>query len=115
MQIRRSELPAYFDVDETLILKSPVKTGDFTIELNYHGTIKYAKPINQHIEFLKSLFARGYEITVWSANGYDWATTVVKALNLEQYVSYTCTKPSFYCDDKPADKWMKQVFISESE
>jgi predicted phosphatase len=114
MQIRRSELPAYFDVDETLILKSPVRTEEFNVPLNYHGSTKYAKPINQHVEFLKACFARGYEITVWSANGFDWATTVVKALNLEQYVSFVCTKPQFYCDDKKADEWMKHIFISES-
>lgn len=113
--IRTSENPAYFDVDETLIVKRPYGDAEYYLTLDYYGTPRYAKPIEQHVAFLKSCKARGYEVTVWSANGWAWAFEVVKKLKLDEYVDYVCTKPQFYVDDKSADKWTKQIFIGENE
>lgn len=114
-QVRTNETPAYFDVDETLIEKRPKCTRGFGLKLNYYGTTRYARPIKQHVAFLKACKARGCEITVWSANGYAWAKHVVEMLDLNDYVDFVCTKPQFYVDDKRADKWTKQVFIGDNE
>lgn len=107
---RISELPAVFDVDDTLIA-APDSHEKYLV-LDYYGVERLCRPVEQHIEFLKACHKRGYEITVWSANGFKWAEEVVNKLGLNDYVHYVATKPLIYVDDKDANDWMKRVFIS---
>lgn len=112
MVIRKSELPVVIDVDETLI-KDPKSDNDLTLSFDYYGVFTTKVPIQRHIDLLKSYKARGYEVTVWSANGYQWAEEVVRVLRLETYVDHVATKPTKYVDDKDANTWMQKVFIHE--
>lgn len=112
--VRNSETPMVVDVDETLIGKTKSAEGavfETMVEFNYYGQKVRAKPLQKHIEFIKACHSRGYEITVWSANGYRWAEEVVNKLKLNKYVHYIATKPLIYVDDKDANSWMKRVFI----
>lgn len=100
------------DVDDTLIEDIfNHKINDMTMEFNYYGQLALSSPIHSHIDLLKSYRARGYEITVWSANGWQWAKEVVEKLKLTEYVDIVATKPVKYVDDKPADSWMSRVYL----
>lgn len=93
-------LTVYFDVDETLILFSPVE-GD---EYNFTFRISAA-----HIRALKEHHYRGHKVVVWSAGGAAWAEKVVKDCELEGYVDLCLSKPSWFYDDKRADEFMPEV------
>lgn len=109
-------MPVVIDVDDTLIRDmniDEVRELDDVYTMNYYGVETIKVPIQNHIDLLKSYKARGYEVTVWSANGWEWASEVVTKLKLENYVDHIATKPQKYVDDKPAEQWMQQVFIHE--
>lgn len=114
MQVRTSELPVVIDVDETLITK--FRAGDCCdindIAFTYYGERVVAQPISVHIDLLKSYKQRGYEVTVWSANGNQWAKEVVTKLGLTDYVDIVASKPLKYVDDKPADSFMQRIYIA---
>jgi predicted phosphatase len=116
MRIRTSELPVVIDVDETLINKVCEHSFigvDNVLKLNYYGRIVYTTAIERHVDLLKSYKQRGYEVTVWSANGYQWAKEVITKLDLLAYVDEVASKPLKYVDDKDANDWMARVFINE--
>jgi predicted phosphatase len=113
MRIRTSELPVVIDVDKTLIGDISVNEREGSIALDYYGNKVYANKIVEHIDLLKSYKARGYEVTVWSANGFQWAKEVVTKLDLMAYVDEVATKPTKYVDDKDANTWMMRVYINE--
>jgi predicted phosphatase len=106
-------MPVVIDVDETLITKFSTVKGDKELTLRYYGETVYANPINRHIRLLKSYKKRGYEVTVWSANGYLWAKQVVEVLDLYQFVDIVASKPLKYVDDKDANTFMQRVFIEK--
>lgn len=112
MKIKTSELPVYCDVDETLVRNFTVeRKSDQDIELMYYDQKVYARPIQEHIDLLKSYKSRGYSVTVWSANGFRWAKEVVTRLDLVQFVDEVASKPLKFIDDKPADQWMQRIFL----
>lgn len=114
MKVIDSETNVLYDVDGTLLLwTDPTVPGPEKIEFVYGGTTVYLTPHNYHINLLKSYKERGYHITVASANGFAWANTALKALNITEYVDVVMTKYLKYIDDTPADKWMNQVFIED--
>jgi hydroxymethylpyrimidine pyrophosphatase-like HAD family hydrolase len=113
MEIRKSELVVCIDVDETLIMN---ETGSGTgprVAFDYYGKTVFRHPNIEHIELLKSYKKRGYEVVVWSANGWYWANDVIEGLKLKEYVDVVATKPIKYVDDKDANNWMQRVYISE--
>jgi HAD superfamily phosphatase (TIGR01681 family) len=118
MEIRDSELPVVIDVDNTLITEFTTAPenihGTNELTLNYYGQKVYAYPIAEHIDLLKSYKSRGYEITVWSANGSKWAAEVVKKLKLTDYVDIVASKPLKYVDDRDANNWMQRVYIGDA-
>ena len=118
MKLLASELPIAIDVDETLVGKMyftrPPHDQKY-LRLDYYGTPVYVRPNLHHIAFLKACKARGYDITVWSGNGYQWAKAVIVRLNLEPYVAYVASKPILYVDDKDAPEWMRRVYIESYE
>lgn len=111
MQISTNELRVVIDVDKTLVSDIKTTPSQDTIELNYYDQKVWVERIDKHIDLLKSYKARGYEVTVHSANGYRWAHEVVKKLELTPYVDRVETKPSKYVDDKDANTWMQRVYI----
>lgn len=83
-----------FDVDDTLIM--------------WKGENYTADP--KHVESLIRHAKRHHFVVVWSAGGVSWADQIVKELGLEPYVDQIMSKPRWYCDDKPADKWMERYY-----
>ncbi len=108
MKIIENDATLFVDVDGTLI----VHTADFP----NNPTVEVPDPISDwklkfaihlpHVRLIREEAARGRCIVVWSRGGYKWATAVVRALGLENSVSYTMTKPYTYIDDVPASNWM---------
>lgn len=114
MKVTQNEMISYFDVDETLVywIKEPQM---FNIKADYYGKEVLIKPHNKHIEFLKSLKARGGYIVVHSGNGWAWAEQVVKLLKLEDYVDEVKTKPYKIIDDTHPDSWLPPtIYIKEN-
>lgn len=114
MRINKAELRVEIDVDSTLVTPKP-SVRIVPLWLDYYGMGKKLYPIARHIELLKAYKARGYQVTVHSANGFQWAQNVIKALKLTEYVDVVETKAIKYVDDRPADDWMQRVFIPEGE
>ena len=120
MKIFKSELPIFFDVDDTILIwegnaykpgKGKVKVIDPTDDRP-----RYLKPHKRHVEFLKKCAKRGYQVTVWSAGGWAWAEAAVKALQLEQYVTKVETKPLKYVDDLEAHQILgSRVYLKDGD
>jgi hypothetical protein len=120
---------AWFDVDDTLVLWNPTKEQleKDGIEFECPGSLvlvddqllpstpwkAFLVPHKVHIEQLKKHKLRGHKVVVWSAGGWDWAESVVRALKLEQFVDVVISKPNWAYDDKqpheymPKSQWMK--------
>lgn len=99
---------AYFDVDGTLILYD-VDEGNITHafeieELN--GNVTRVVPHRKHIATLLAHKAKGFPVVVWSQQGSEWCSRVVKALGLTELVDVCMAKPYFYCDDLHVDYFM---------
>lgn len=103
MEVIAHENIAAFDVDDTLVMWD----NNFDVPLEnkvsitdpYDGSVNYLKPHRKHINLLKKYKGRGMMVVVWSAAGYKWAESVVKALGIEEYVDYILTKPTKLIDD----------------
>lgn len=111
MKINTAELRVVIDVDGTLI--QHVHPSRSAMPIDYYGQWKHVMPMYNNISLLKAHKARGYEVSVWSANGHKWAENVIRALNLVEYVDDVSAKPLKYIDDLPADNWMQRVFVPE--
>lgn len=96
------------DVDDTLIMWDVNSFDKPTniIDVHMYGYVSTLVPNKPNIELLKKFRRLGYDIIVWSQTGYDWAEAIVKALDLESYVSAYATKPKFYMDDLDSGAWM---------
>ncbi len=114
MQVITSENNTMVDVDGTLIVHEyypditlvdvldPV-TGDYI-------TVGANEPM---IRILKEKHHRGSTIFVWSAGGYEWAASVIKALDLEKYVHFVMSKPADYLDDLDVREWFPpRIYLS---
>lgn len=116
MKVIKSELTAYFDCDDTLVLYQEQKEGDKDedfVHLNFYGEEKKLKIHKEHISFLKALKARGYTIFVWSGNGHKWAEEVCKRLKLTPFVDFATGKPTKVIDDLDASHWMRTIYITK--
>ena len=100
---------AYFDVDDTLLEWVSCNEHDVNaVEVNNNGHIFYKKAIIANINGLREHSHAGHVVIVWSKGGVEWATNVIKALNLEAYVDVILTKPDWYYDDMPAEHWLPE-------
>lgn len=107
MQVIKSNRNVVVDTDDTLICwdisEFPEKEQIVVNFVNGPVTlVPHKKNINTLIKFWKL----GYNIIVHSGSGYEWAETIVKALDLEKYVNAVMAKPLYYFDDKPAETWL---------
>jgi len=119
MKVNKNELRSAFDCDGTLVLwpddHMMPKEGRVKFDCPYEpGVSFYLIPHKQHINYLIAKKKRGYEVTVWSQNGFAWAETVVNTLGLKEYVDNVETKFDTYFDDLPADQWMSRVFVKQN-
>lgn len=91
------------DVDETLIIAEyPLDQTDGLIDIN--GVV--CLPHFKHIKLLKDFASRGHLVVVWSQGGWKWAETVVRALELSEWVDLIITKPKWHIDDLPSRAYM---------
>ena len=109
MKIVKSEHTVFIDVDDTLVMHvdpdtikgvkvqvyDSVGEGFITVEANL--------PM---IRLLKEEKHRGAYIVVWSRGGYEWASNVIRALELVSYVDEVMSKPMVYFDDKSIAEWL---------
>lgn len=109
MNIIKSNLVTFFDVDDTLIFWTPsfeLNRPYQKIVFNFNGLEIEKYIISEHVEELKRQKESGSYIIVWSASGYQWAEAIVKALKIEKYVDVCMSKPIRYYDDKDVSEWM---------
>lgn len=116
MKITKSENIKPFDVDDTLVL--PAAPGNVEakhidiIDPVTHKILKMRihEPM---VRLLEEEYHRGSYVIVWSRGGYEWATTVVRALGLEDKVHQVMSKPMTYFDDKEVSEWLTdRVYLS---
>jgi FMN phosphatase YigB (HAD superfamily) len=98
-----------FDVDETLVMWSPVE-GQEPLIITHEQYSDIVYPNQLEIDSLKQAKVRGHHVTVHSQGGYQWAEAVVQALGLQDYVDVIKTKTKWYHDDLPADAWMTRIY-----
>jgi FMN phosphatase YigB (HAD superfamily) len=123
----------FFDVDDTLILWDSYNhrsdpnfdsisltphenlKGRIIVEDPYMpGHMMSFRPHVAHCHILIRNKNQGRTIVVWSAAGHAWASTVVKALGLEEYVSLIMEKPKIIVDDTPFENWHPQrIYLSK--
>lgn len=115
MKVINVESTIFCDVDDTLVMWNTdgmLSTSLVSVVDPYHTNTILLAPHLGHIKVLKDRKVRGSYIVVWSAGGYQWAESVVKALKLEAYVDLIMTKPHMYIDDKKAEEFMcERVYI----
>jgi hypothetical protein len=100
MRIIKEELWACVDVDWTLVMHDGEGKRNAILIKSPSGVSKWYVPHRDHIDLIKDWKARGYFITVWSANGWEWAKIVTEALGLEYFVDEVRSKPLKHVDDK---------------
>ncbi len=109
-----TESVIFFDVDDTLVMWG--KGEPIEIIEPHYGEPMHVTPHKGHIKILKDRKARGSRIVVWSAGGYQWASAVIKALDLEKYVDFVMTKPHAYVDDKQPHEFMgERIYLPFGE
>ena len=114
MIVTKNENIVYFDVDSTLCFKTTQYHPD-AISLDYYGEMWYIRPHIAHIEFLKSLRARGYYIIVHSSNGWQHAEKAVIALELTNFVDEVKVKSNKYVDDEEVNEWFgKRIYLKDN-
>ena len=109
-----------FDVDGTLIvLYDPTVDANCYIDIPdpiYPGKIIRLRKNNAMIRLMLEEKHRGSYILVWSRGGYEWAETVIRALDLYDVVDIIMDKPLAYFDDMEVSRWLKdRVFIGPDE
>lgn len=114
MHVIKNELTVAFDCDDTLVLWNKENHPKaITFLCPYTKEHIRLVPHTEHIKLLKDYKGRGYNITVWSAGGWEWAETVVKTLELENYVDIVQNKMIKYVDDLPGNEILgTRVFIN---
>ncbi len=110
MKVYKNELTISFDTDDTLVMweGNPYEPGEGKVKIkdpnDTETPYRYLMPHVRHINFLKKCHSRGYSVTVWSNGGWAWAESVIRALNLEDFVSKIESKPIKIVDDLPYDE-----------
>ena len=112
MKVYESENIVCFDVDDTLVIWNvpPGEEGNTRVFDNF-GFKEKLLPHRAHIKLLKQFKARGQFVIVWSQGGHQWASEVVKYLELTEYVDLIMAKPKWIVDDLPASAWTKRTYL----
>lgn len=103
----------FVDVDDTLVTFE-YKPEDISkcVLIGVGDFKKSALPLLTNIDKLRNARVRGHGVVVWSQGGYEWASEVVRALNLEAYVDLIVSKPNWIYDDLPVEAWMGPRFYT---
>ena len=115
MLVLNTDNAIFFDVDDTLVMwgESDLYKRQLVVKDPYF-IIEETLYINEaHVKLLKRCKFRGKFIVVWSHGGYKWAESVVKALELEEYVDLILTKMEDYVDDLNIEQWtVKNIYLN---
>ncbi len=118
MRVHKNENIRPFDCDDTLILENTEENSDIPgrrVDVWDPVKKRFLRFIAHEpmIRLLEEEKHRGAHIVVWSRGGWEWASCVVKALDLTKLVDDVMTKPIVYFDDTPVKKWLKdRVYLS---
>lgn len=116
MKINTSEQNIMWDIDDTLVMTE--LKGPYDLVL-YNPTKEATEGLmihHEHVKQLKSAKNRGFNNIVWSGNGYRWASIVIAALGLEEYVDSVMTKPLKFFDDLQAEQVLvNRVYLPYKE
>jgi hydroxymethylpyrimidine pyrophosphatase-like HAD family hydrolase len=109
--ILKSDNVLYVDVDGTLVRPHVYRGQDGLLPWAYEVRVNGRRfeanaDVERQIHLAKT---RGHKVVVWSAGGYDWANRVIKALGLDEYVDVILSKPKWFADDLPAEKFLPEV------
>lgn len=107
MRTVKNEKTIFIDVDDTLVKWSNRDLTNLITINDRSGPISLS-PNEFTIAELKRHKKEGKAIIVWSQGGYKWATKVVKALQLVEYVDMIISKPCLFYDDLPASCFMAE-------
>ncbi len=100
MKVIKYENVVAFDCDDTLALwDDPNNKGIGKIDVQFAGKVVYLTPHTYHIDLMKMYKERGYYVIVWSANGWQHAERICKALKIEDFVDVVQCKLSKHVDD----------------
>lgn len=116
MRINKNENNDFYDCDGTLILHLSAE------QLKNHPKIDILDPVTKKyitvgvnqpmVRLLRESHQRGFCVKVWSRGGWEWASNVLKALELVPYVDEVLSKPMAYFDDMPIETWLPyRVFL----
>lgn len=110
----KSEQTSFWDIDGTLILAP--EDGDMSPVISIpdplSGPAIRQRVNHSMVRLLKEEAHRGAYVVVWSRGGWEWARSVIKALELEAYVHLVMSKPMAYFDDVPIEEWLPyRVFL----
>jgi hypothetical protein len=117
----------FFDVDDTLVMwdsgyVNEDSSNTIQIKDPYFVPMLYGQqsasytlvPHDKHIQYLKDAKIKNKNtIVVWSAGGWEWAKSVVAALELEEYVDAIMSKPKSYVDDLSCNEFMGNRIYKE--
>lgn len=95
MKLIESDRVSFFDCDDTLIMWDKIDLDLPTVTIN--GRIFQIH--TKHVQKILDYHTMGFITFVWSNSGHKWAESVVKALGLEDKVTYVMCKPHRIFDD----------------
>lgn len=114
-QVIASDRVAIFDVDDTLILWNHTNTPEKTLPVvTINGREFHVH--TKHLQKIHDYHTMRYHIIVWSNSGYQWASTVCKALGILDKVC-VMSKPHRMFDDAKDLKdtirhgWLEPTYI----
>lgn len=96
----------YFDVDNTLVYSVTEFPFAVGTKVSIGGRTWVIEDV--HVDAIRDFHARGHTIILWSAGGSEWCQAVAEALDIEDYVWACLSKPTWYFDDCPAERFMPQ-------
>lgn len=122
MTIIKNEMIRPFDVDKTLVFfPKDAEVKGLKCSTAYPIDPVTKRPVkvlvnDAMVRLLIEEQQRGGFVIVWSRAGREWATNVIRALNLESYTNIIMAKPITYFDDTPVKKWMvDRVYIGPQD
>lgn len=109
MRVVKSENTVFVDVDGTLInhgQRSDRAGRRISVLDPLTGEYLPMQAHEPNIRLLLEEKHRGSFVVVWSRGGYEWAESVLKALDITDKVDLVMSKPLAYIDDVPINEWL---------
>lgn len=118
MKIISSEQIIPCDIDGTILIWGHIGQTLKQVQFYdpYEGCFKSVGVNEANLKVLKDRLTRGATVFAWSASGFEWAASAMRAIKLEHKNLIICSKPVGYIDDKPCQDWMgPQIFLQPDD